>query len=113
MSSIRKPELFRLLYRKGKHAGGRTLVLYAMPNGKREPRLGITISRKNGNSVVRHRFMRIVREVFRTEREALANDADYMVVMKRDVRILHARELRFSEIRQELLPLLKRIKGII
>ena len=88
-------------------------MLYAMPNGERKPRLGITISRKNGNSVVRHRFMRIVKEVFRTEQDALLSEADYMVVMKKDIRILRAQELQFSEIRQELLPLLKKIKGTL
>ena len=88
-------------------------MLYAMPNGESKPRLGITISRKNGNSVVRHRFMRIVKEVFRTEQDALLSEADYMVVMKKDIRILRAQELQFSEIRQELLPLLKKIKGTL
>ena len=88
-------------------------MLYAMPNGESKPRLGITISRKNGNSVVRHRFMRIVKEVFRKEQDALLSEADYMVVMKKDIRILRAQELQFSEIRQELLPLLKKIKGFL
>ena len=37
-----------------------------MPNGMSENRIGISISHREGNSVIRHRFIRRMREIFRT-----------------------------------------------
>ena len=41
------------------------MILYAVDNELGHPRLGITVSRKVGNSVVRHRVKRRLREIYR------------------------------------------------
>ena len=46
------------------------------------PRLGITVSRTVGNSVVRNRVKRRVRELFRVIRPRLAPNADFVVIAK-------------------------------
>lgn len=43
----------------------RYLVFLVGPNGERTPRLGLIVSRKVGNAVVRNRIKRVTREVFR------------------------------------------------
>ena len=48
------------------HAGD--VVVIAFPAGGRLPRIGITVSSKIGNAVVRNRVKRWVREAFRAER---------------------------------------------
>lgn len=43
------------------------------------PRLGITVTRKFGNAVLRNRFKRIVREIFRKNRHAFGGAFDCVV----------------------------------
>jgi ribonuclease P protein component len=46
------------------------------------PRIGITVSRKVGNSVCRNRVKRLVREFFRNNRD-LFPSADYSIIARR------------------------------
>ena len=63
------------------------MILYAVPNTLGHPRLGITVSRKVGNSVVRHRAKRRIREIYRrwSERSQLPS-MDFMVHAKPAIR---------------------------
>lgn len=47
------------------------------------PRLGITVSRKVGNAVVRNRAKRLIREAFRATRSLWPADVDLVVIVKR------------------------------
>jgi len=58
------------------------LILSANPE-QRGPRLGITASRRVGNSVVRSRAKRLVREAFRATRELWPVGVDLVVIVKR------------------------------
>jgi ribonuclease P protein component len=49
----------------------------------REPRLGITASRRVGNAVVRSRAKRLIREAFRATRELWPAGIDLVVIVKR------------------------------
>ena len=51
---------FGKVYRKGKSRANRQLVLYILSNGTDKNRLGISVSKKVGNSVVRHRIKRMI-----------------------------------------------------
>ncbi len=60
----RRPDFVRC-YRLGGKRHGSLVSLHFHSNEVPEARLGITASRKVGNSVVRHRLKRRVREIFR------------------------------------------------
>ncbi len=49
-----------------------------------QPRLGMTVSRKVGNAVVRNRLKRQIREWFRTTRNEIAEPMDLVVIAMRE-----------------------------
>jgi ribonuclease P protein component len=69
-------------------------------------RLGITVSRKVGNAVVRNRIKRSVREWFRSERGGFTNLVDVVVVARRG-----ASGKSMMEISRELGELLRPAMG--
>ena len=65
INSIKKNEELQKIYRTGKSYANKYLVMYLLENGMGENRLGISVSKKVGNSVVRHRITRLIRESHR------------------------------------------------
>ena len=62
---LRRRADFLRCYRTGRRRTGSLSILYFAPNTEGRPRLGVTASRKVGNSVVRHRLKRRIRETYR------------------------------------------------
>lgn len=89
-------------YRRGRRLHGSYAILYSIPNEHDYPRLGITASRKVGNSVVRHRLKRWVKETYRrwNSRAALP-PLDLIVHLKPT-----AREAGFEALRSDVQRLL-------
>ena len=56
--SLKRNSDFQRVYREGKSYANRYLVLYVLQNQTERNRLGISVSKKVGNSVVRHRMAR-------------------------------------------------------
>lgn len=56
--------------------------MYVKPRGAGESRIGISVSKKVGNSVVRHHVTRLIRESFRLHRERLGSGLDIVVVAR-------------------------------
>ena len=52
--SLKKNQDFQSVYRNGKSYANRLLVMYVLENNLDKNRLGISVSKKVGNSVVRH-----------------------------------------------------------
>ena len=101
-TSLKKNEDFRYVYRNGKVKANRYLVMYIVENNQAINRLGISASKKVGNSVVRHHFYRLVRESYRLhETDFLSNSGlDIVVVAKKS-----AAQANFKEIESALLHL--------
>lgn len=68
---LRKRAEFQLIYRNGVRVRGRYFVVFCMRGSSDRHRLGVTASRKVGNAVVRNRWKRRVRELFRQDRAEL------------------------------------------
>jgi len=63
--SLKKNYEFRHVYNRGKSIANRLLVMYLLPNTTDSNRLGLSVSKKVGGSVVRSRVTRLIKESYR------------------------------------------------
>ena len=73
---------FQVVYKKGKSYANKYLVMYVLENNTEENRLGISVSKKVGNSVVRHRITRLIRESYRLQESKFQNGYDIVVIAR-------------------------------
>jgi ribonuclease P protein component len=71
---------FRRAYRKRCTASDDRLLVFGHENGLLHSRLGLSVSKKLGNAVVRNRWKRVLREAFRLSRTDLPCGVDLVVV---------------------------------
>ena len=81
-TSLKKNNDFRKVYKKGKSLKDKYLVIYVLKNDMGINRLGISVSKKVGNSVVRHHITRLVRESYRLHEEMFHSSWDIVVVAR-------------------------------
>ena len=79
---LRKRPQFLKLSRTGSKTQSANFVVISNANDAMESRLGITVSTKVGNSVVRNRIKRQVREFFRRRRDVLPNSTDILIIAR-------------------------------
>lgn len=81
-NSIKKNSDFQKVYRTGKSYANKLLIMYVKENGGEVNRIGISVSKKVGNSVVRHHITRLIREIFRLNENMLDKGLDIVVVAR-------------------------------
>ena len=70
------------------------LLALARPNGTDEVRLGLTVSSKVGNAVMRNRIRRQLREWFRTHIEELPKGHDVVIIARSSAATASSAELQ-------------------
>lgn len=80
--SIKSNQDFQRVYKGGKSYANRYLVMYVIKNEQDKNRLGISVSKKVGNSVVRHRLTRLIRESYRLNEEKFHSGWDVVVIAR-------------------------------
>ena len=98
--SLKKNKDFQTVYKKGKSLANSYLVMYILKNETQRNRLGISVSKKVGNSVVRHHLTRLVRESYRLSEEHFQCGYDIVVIVRTS-----AKEKNYHEIESALIPL--------
>lgn len=77
--SIHSNDDFQSVYKNGKSKANKYLIVYIKESYKN--RLGISVSKKIGNSVIRHNRARLIREIFRKNLSLYKEDKFYDVVV--------------------------------
>ncbi|MDO4488221.1 MAG: ribonuclease P protein component [Eubacteriales bacterium] len=99
--SIKKNTEFRRIYKEGRKKSFRSILMFTDNNGLDHNRIGISISHREGNSVVRHTFTRRMREIFRIYDKQSVQGKDIIVVARN-----RAGSLSFDELKEEYRQLL-------
>ena len=102
VDSIKKNEEFREIYHSGKSYANKYLVMYVKKSESETGRLGISVSKKVGNSVVRHRIARLIRESYRLNESKFHSGWDVIVVARQG-----AKGRNYFEINSAMLHLAK------
>lgn len=98
--SLKKNHQFQFVYKNGKSYANKYLVMYVEENGTGRNRIGISVSRKVGNSVVRHRITRLLRESYRLQEAMFNSGLDIVIVARKS-----AASVGYAEIKSALLHL--------
>ncbi len=111
--SLKKNKDFRYVYQNGRSRANSSLVMYVLPNSdinkSRVPqnRIGISVSKKVGNSVVRHKLIRRLRECYRLNEEMFVRGLDIVIVARPG-----AKDVTYLVLERALLDLAERQKII-
>ena len=98
--SLKKNRDFQLVYRNGTSFANRYLVMYVWKNQLNINRIGISVSKKVGNSVVRHHLTRLIRESYRLNEEKFSCGSDLVVIVR-----MTGKNQGFHSLVSALLPL--------
>ena len=98
--SLKKSKDFRNVYENGTSYANRYLVMYVLENQAGKNRLGISVSKKVGNSIVRHRLTRLIREGYRLKEDRFRCGLDIVVIAR-----MGAKEKNYHDIESAMLHL--------
>lgn len=80
--TLRKNSDFKNVYHARHSNANKYLVMYVLENGTDTNRLGVSVSKKVGNSIVRHRLARLIREAFRLNVSRIRSGLDIVVIAR-------------------------------
>ena len=100
--SLKKNSDFKNVYTHGKSYANKYLVMYVLENDLGKNRIGISVSKKVGNSVVRHRVTRLIRESYRLHENIFNSSLDIVIVARNN-----ASTVGYAEVESALLHLSK------
>ena len=102
---LKKRKSFNYIYRKGKHFGNEMLTLVFVSARMKDShvKIGFSVSKKVGNSVVRHKVIRRMREAVKTLIEQIKEHHNIIFVAKEGID-----KFKPSEIQESMLKVLKK-----
>lgn len=101
-NSMKSPRDFKRVYESGKSYANKYLVMYVYKNETEENKIGISVSKRVGNSVVRHRTTRLIRESVRLNEEKCKKGYDIIIIARGNIK-----GKGFREVERAYLHLLK------
>ena len=95
---LRKNMEFKKVYSGGKSYWNRNLILYVRKNELENSRIGITITKKIGNAVVRNRIRRRIKEIIRLKLGNIKDGYDLIIIPKKNVQDISYKDLESAMI---------------
>jgi ribonuclease P protein component len=80
--TLKNTKEFQKVYQERKSFANRYLIMYCAKNNLEVTRIGISVSKKVGNSVIRHRVTRLIRETFRLNYQKIVTGYDIVIVAR-------------------------------
>ena len=80
---LRCPSAYQHVFEHGEKLVGSLFILYILSTSEPLSRLGIAVSRRIGNAVVRNHIKRCIRETFRRHKALLTPSCDVVCVARR------------------------------
>ncbi len=80
--SLKSNADFQNVYKNGHSYANKYLVMYVLENRTDILRIGISVSKKVGNSIVRHRLTRLIRESVRLNSEKVLKGYDIVIISR-------------------------------
>ena len=80
--SLKKDADFQMIYKEGKSFANKFLIMYVKENDLGFNRIGISVSKKVGNSVVRHRLKRLILESYRLHEDIFNSSLDMVIIAR-------------------------------
>lgn len=100
---IKKNSQFRFIYSRGKSYSNDKLVLYIFRNKKNINRIGLSVSKKVGKSVLRNRIKRLIREGYRLNKNIYKRGYDLIFIAR-----VGAKNANFKDIEKSVIYLMKK-----
>ena len=101
--SLKNSREFSQVYNHRESLANKYLVMYILQTDQVYSRIGISVSKKVGNSVVRHRIKRLIKESYRLNMNQIKKGYDFVVVAR-----YSAKGKSFSEIESAFLHLCRK-----
>lgn len=110
---LTRREDFNKVYRHGKSSANHQFVVYVLnrhtaASSEESFRLGISVSKKIGNAVVRNRLRRMIKEIVRLNGDKVAPRKDFILIVRKP-----AAEMEYDEMQKSILHVLKRADILI
>lgn len=100
---VKKNKEFQEAFKKGKSFANRQFVVYSLEKqGQEHFRIGLSVSKKIGNAVVRNQIKRYIRQAFLEMENDLHNHFDYIIIARKPVA-----DMGFHDIKKSLIHVLK------
>lgn len=97
---------FERVYKQGAAYRGKLISVHAFPSDAGESRLGLSVSKKVGNAVVRNGVKRRLREIFRSHLPGLRGERDFVISARPS-----AAGATYQDLEREFERALKRLGG--
>ena len=99
---VKREKDFKAIFKEGTSFANRKFVIYQLENQQNHFRVGLSVSKKLGNAVIRNQIKRRIRHILLSVREHLADNIDFVVIARKGVE-----GLDYAEMEKNLLHVLK------
>ena len=99
---VKKEKDFNAIFKEGKSFANRKFVIYRLENDEQHFRVGLSVSKKLGNAVMRNQIKRRIRHILIEHKNQLVENVDFVVIARKGVEILE-----YAEMEKNLLHVLK------